>query len=200
MSSHWPWLFISGGMPLPFGPVPVPGNALAGGIPSMEYQWMAVNGRIVLRRRGRVRRDGGPQIKLAAGFGLHLRRVDKAKAAHPDAIVGLWKVRNDVAPLVIGDHDLGHSDRQICRFRNDPHAGFWPVRARDDPTQVVGTKRKDARRALLSLQLRGTGRESGTENRDRDATKGADPEHLAATPSAAQSWHSAKGRGRDSLA
>src|SRR5215210_6367854 len=88
-----------------------------------------VYGRIVLRRCGRVRRYGSPQIKQVAGLRLHLGRVYEAKAPHPDGVVGLREIRNDIVPVVIGDHDLGHPGRQVRGLRDDPDAGLWPVRA-----------------------------------------------------------------------
>ena len=83
-----------------------------------------VDRRVVLRGFRLVRRRHRGQIELLAGLALHLRRVDEAVAAHPDVVIGLRQIGDDVAALVVGDDDLDVAHRQIARFRDHPDAGL----------------------------------------------------------------------------
>jgi hypothetical protein len=58
-------------------------------------------------------------------------------AAYPDLVVRSRQVRDDVAALIVGDDALGILGRQLGRFRDDPDAGFWSVRADDHAANVV---------------------------------------------------------------
>ena len=115
-----------GEMPLPAGPVP--GNSLFSGTLDQREP---VAGRIVLRRRARVRRDDGRQVQRLARRRLHLRRIDQAVAAHPDVVVGLRQVGQQVAAAIVGDDDLDElasAGRVVSAITQTPASGpFGPV-------------------------------------------------------------------------
>ena len=96
-----------------------------------------VDRRIIVRRRRLVRRRHRREIELLAGLAAHLRRIDQPVAAHPDLVVGVRKVGDDVAALVVGDDDLGVAGRQIGGLRDHPDAGLRSVRAGDHAADVV---------------------------------------------------------------
>ena len=96
-----------------------------------------VDGGIIFRCVCLARCRDGAQVELLSRLAVHLRRVDEAIAAYPDLVLGLRKVGNDVTPLIVGHDHLGIPGRQICRFRNDPRAGFGPVCSRDHAADVV---------------------------------------------------------------
>ena len=121
-----------------------------------------VDRRIVMRRRGRIRRDHRGVIERLAGLGAHLRRVDQPVAAHPDLIIAERQIRDDVAALVVGDHALGVAGRQVGGLGDHPHAGFGPVRARDHAADVVIVDRH----ALRGQRRR---RDQPRERKRRDA-------------------------------
>ena len=96
-----------------------------------------VDRRIILRRRPLVGRRHRREIELLAGLGAHLRRVHQPIAAHPDLIVRIRQVRDDVAALIVGDDDLGIFGRQLGRLRDDPDPGFRAARTGDHAADVV---------------------------------------------------------------
>ena len=96
-----------------------------------------VDRRIILRRRPLVGRRHRREIELLAGLGAHLRRVYQPKTAHPNLVVRVRQVRNDVAALIVRDDDLGILGRQLGRLRDYPDAGFRPARTGDHAADVV---------------------------------------------------------------
>ena len=54
----------------------------------------------------------------------HPRRIDETVAAHPDLVIGLRQVGNDIAAFIVGDDDLGEAGRQIGGLGDDPDAGL----------------------------------------------------------------------------
>ena len=96
-----------------------------------------VDRRVVLRGFRRIGGRHRGQIELLAGLALHLRRIDEAVAAHPDVVIGLRQVRDDVAALIVGDDDLDVAHRQIARFRDHPDAGLRTTGAFHHAADVV---------------------------------------------------------------
>jgi hypothetical protein len=96
-----------------------------------------VDRRIIMRRGALVWRRHRRQIELLAGLAAHLGRIHKAVAAHPHGVVRCWKVRDDVAALVVSHHDLGEFRGQLGRLRDDPHAAFGSGGAAHYPADVV---------------------------------------------------------------
>ena len=106
--------------------------------------------RVVLgRRRGRRRRHRG-EIEDFSGRRAHLRRIDQAVAAHPDAVGGLRQFRQDVAALIVGDDDLGELGGQIGGFRDHPDAGLGALGAAHDAAEIAVADR-DTAGALLRV-------------------------------------------------
>ena len=142
MSSHCSWLFSAALMPLPSGPC----RELAL-LRDLQHR-VPVDRRVVFRRRGGVRRDDRLEVEDLSGRRLHLRRVDEAVAAHPHAVGGFREIGNEVAPAVVGDHDLGELRGQVGRLRDHPHARFRAVRAGHDAAEIGGA---DADRGISAL-------------------------------------------------
>jgi hypothetical protein len=120
---------------------------------------------VVLRRSARVRRDGRRQVERPPRGAPHLRGVDEAVAAHPDVVVRGGKVGEQVAPLVVGDDDLGVPGRELRRLRHDPDARLRPARPGDDAADVVAVDGHRRARARLGARPRRRDRRRG---RDRD--------------------------------
>ena len=100
-------------------------------------QRIPVAGRIVFRRRARVRRRHSGQVQNLAGAGLHLRRIDQPVAAHPHVVGRFRKIRYQVAAPIVGDHDPGELGGQVSRFRDHPDARLGPAWAAHHPAKVV---------------------------------------------------------------
>ena len=71
--------------------------------------------------------------------------VDQPVAAHPDLVFGFRQLGDQVAPLIVGHHDLGELGGKIGRFRDHPHARFRPARSGDDAADFG---RADLQRAV----------------------------------------------------
>ena len=99
---------------------------------------------IVLRGCAGRGRDGGREVERHAWLGWNARRIDQPEAADPDVVLcPRRKGGQQVAPLIVGDHDLGVPFRaQACRLGDDPHAGFRSFGARHNSSDVVGTNPK----------------------------------------------------------
>ena len=84
--------------------------------------------------------DRGGEVERGPGLCVNARRIDQPEAADPDTVLRTRrKRRQQVATLIVGDDDLGVAARaQTGRFRDDPHPGFRPLRARHDPSNVGG--------------------------------------------------------------
>ena len=135
-----------------------------------------VDRRIVFRRRRLVRRRHRGQIELLAGLALHLRRVDEAVAAHPDVVVGLRQIGDDVAALIVGDDDLDVAHRQVARFRDHPDAGLRTLRPAHDAADVVVVDGHRRSSRLLSGTRHGHRNQSGNDGATGDVPSHASPE------------------------
>ena len=96
-----------------------------------------VAGRVVLRGRARVGRDHRGQVEQLAGSGLHLRRIHQPVAAHPHGVARLRKIGQEIASLIVGDHDPHEPGRQVAGFRDDPDSRLRSVGAAHDSADVV---------------------------------------------------------------
>ena len=96
-----------------------------------------VDRRVVVRSGGLARRSHGLQIELLAGRAFYLGRIDEAVTAYPNVVVGFGQIGNNVAPLIVGDDNADKAHRQIARFRDNPHAGFRPLRPGNDAADIV---------------------------------------------------------------
>jgi len=66
------------------------------------------------------------------------RRIYEPVPSDEDLVGGSREIRQDVASLIVGDHQPGELRREIRGFGNHPHAGLRTVRAFDDATDVIG--------------------------------------------------------------
>ena len=73
-----------------------------------------------MRGRRLVGRGHGGQVELLARLALDLRAVDEAVAAHPDVVVGLRQIGDDVAALVVGDDDADEAHAAGRAFPRSP--------------------------------------------------------------------------------
>ena len=90
-----------------------------------------VDGRINLRRSGRIGRRNRCEIDDLARLSARLGQIDETVTANPDVVVRLGKIRDQVTPLIIGHDDLGELCGKIGRLRDHPDPGFRPARPRD---------------------------------------------------------------------
>ncbi len=138
------WVLISGPMPLP--PSPVPGNSLF--CRNLQHR-IPVDTGIILGRGGGVGRGHRAEVQQMARRALLLRRIDQAIAPHPDAVICLRQVRHEIAPAIIGDHDLGEFGREIRRLGDHPDPGLGSVQSADDAAQIA---RADMERRVRLLR------------------------------------------------
>ena len=124
-----------------------------------------VDRRIILRGGRRIRRRHGRQIDDLPRRRHDPRRVDEPVAAHPDIVIGLGEVRNDIASLIVGDDDFGEWRRQPGGLGNHPDAGFGPVFAGDHPAQIMLANADRGLRGLLRAEPR---RRGGEQRSDAD--------------------------------
>ena len=129
-------------------------------------QRVPVDRRIIMRRRGLVRRDHGGEIERLARNPAHFGRVDKPIAAHPDAVIRLRQIGQDVAAAIVGGDDLDEAGRQIGGFRDHPDTGLGPMRAGDHAADVVRVD-LDRRRRRAAALLRARRRHAGQKQEDR---------------------------------
>jgi hypothetical protein len=97
-----------------------------------------VDRRIVLRRGFLIRRLHGGEVELFAGLAVDLRGIDEAIAAHPDLVLRLRQIGDDIAALIVGDDHLGHLGAEIGGFRDHPHARLRAGRASDHAADIIG--------------------------------------------------------------
>ena len=107
-------------------------------------QRVPVPGRVVLRRGARIRRGGRLQVQRRPGLRPLLRRVDQPVPAHPDVVARLRQVGEEVAPLIVGHHDLGELRREVGGLGDHPHARLGAARPRHHPRDVVAIDRRRA--------------------------------------------------------
>ncbi len=90
---------------------------------------------------------------------MDARRIDEPEAADPHVVLGTRrKGRQQIATLVVGDHDLGITrGTQAGRFRDDPHAGFRSLAPGHHPSDIgrPNPDRLGANLAGPSRQARG---------------------------------------------
>ena len=96
-----------------------------------------VDRRVVFRRRGRARRRRGIEVEGLPGHGPNLGRIHEPVAAHPYAVTGLRKLGHDIAPAIVGDHDLGELGGKVGGLSDHPDAGFRAVRAGDHAAEIT---------------------------------------------------------------
>ena len=130
VSIQAPWVFRKGGIPLPVSPVP--GNWSLQGYGASNTSTSLDN----ISRPPPPTAQYRGQIEVLAERDIHSRGVDESVAAHPDLVVRLRQIGNEVAPGIVGDDDLGEFGRQIGGLCDDPNAGLRPVRAGDDAANV----------------------------------------------------------------
>jgi hypothetical protein len=92
-----------------------------------------VDCRVILRRRGEIWRNHCGEVKGLAKLGRNLFRIDKTVAAHPDAVIRLRQIGDDIATAFVGDHDLGEAGAEIPGLGDDPDPSLRPETAGDDP-------------------------------------------------------------------
>ena len=61
-----------------------------------------------------------------AGPAFHFGGIEQAVTAHPDVVIGLGQIGDEIPALVVGADDLDVADREFAGLRNDPDA---PVRS-----------------------------------------------------------------------
>ena len=110
----------------------------------------------------RVGRRHGVEIQRPTRSCRHPRRIHQPVAPREHLVVGLRQIRQQVAPLVVGDHGADEAGAQVVGFRDHPHAGFGALRAGDDPADVVAVD--GDRAALLRVHV---GQRSPEHARDR---------------------------------
>ena len=135
-----------------------------------------VAGRVVLRRRGRIRRDDGGQVERRAGRRPDLLRVDQPVAADPDVVGRVRQVGKHVAAVVVGHDDAVEAGGQVARLRNHPDAGLGAVGSRDDAADVV---RVDVDGAGLARRRRGRHEKDGEREARGDGDDRVDGPHAA---------------------
>ena len=97
-----------------------------------------VHAGVVFRGRGLTRRRHRRQIDPLARRAFDLRRVDETVSAHPQAIVRLGKIGNDITALIIGDDDLGEFGGKLRCLGDHPDTGLGPLGSADDAAQIAG--------------------------------------------------------------
>ena len=155
------------GLTLDVGRNAVAARRVAREIPFLghPYQRKPVAGRIVFRGRAWIRRDNRRQVHRLAGRHLYFGGVHQTVAAHPDGVARARKIGQQVAPAIVGDHDLDELRRKILRLRDDPDACLRPVCAGDEATDIVGV---DGNRAAGRLTGVDRGLRRGQQQSDAD--------------------------------
>ena len=97
-----------------------------------------VDRRVIMCRVRRARRDHRGEIEMHAGLGAHFRRIDQAVAAHPDAVIGIRQIGNEIAALVVGNDDARELGRQFGGLGDHPDAGLRPLRAGHHAADALG--------------------------------------------------------------
>ena len=157
------WLLKTGLIPFPSGPVP--GNSLSAGT---LHQRVPVPGRVVLRRGARIRRGGRLQVQRRPGLRPLLRRVDQPVPAHPDVVARLRQVGEEVAPLVVGHHDLGELRREVGGLGDHPHPRLGAARPRHHPRDVVADRSSSRRGGLRAVRAGRPEQRGGRHRRSRE--------------------------------
>jgi hypothetical protein len=131
-----------------------------------------IDGRVVLRSLRGSPRWNRRDVYLSSRRRRRLVAVDETVAAGPDLVIRGGKIRDDVAPLIVGDDDLDVANLKVARFRDDPDARLGSIRPRDDAADVVGIDRHSLP-VLLGLGDHQRARENHRE-------RGRPDEHFAA--------------------
>ena len=154
-----------GEMPLPCGPVP--GNSLLSGDlqqripvarrivfappPSASGAVVAVRFRRLARRR------------------FHFRRIHQAVAAHPHRVVRFRQIGQQVAPAIVGDHDLGELASAGPMFPRSPRRPLPALRAGDHASDVVVVDTNRFSSPLPGLQRAVRGGQTSDKQRRRQS-------------------------------
>src|SRR5437773_4531672 len=118
----------------------------------LSFLFKSPGGRVVFRRRARIRSDHRRQVHDLTRRGLNLRRIHQPITAHPHTVARLRKIGYEVAPTIVGDNDLDKFGGQLGRFRDHPDPGFQPfVLATTPPMSLVSmpTGSTVGRKALI---------------------------------------------------
>ena len=159
-----------------------------------------VDRRVILRGGRRIRRRHGRQIDGLPRRRHDPRRVDESVAAHPDIVIGLGEVRNDVASLIVGDDDFGECRRQPVGLGNHPDAAFGPVFAGDHPAQIMLADADPRLSGLLRAEPRRCGSEQRSGTDHYNPLKELDfPRHRIVPPSDDRAYSQAGAGSRRSL-
>jgi hypothetical protein len=59
---------------------------------------------------------------VLSGLRRDLLGVDEAVAAHPDAVIRLRQIGDDVSATLVGHDDLGKAGAKVSRLGDDPHS------------------------------------------------------------------------------
>ncbi len=80
----------------------------------------------------------GGEVERRAGVRADAWRIDEPESADPHVVLRTrWKSRQQVAALIVGDHDLGVPPRtEAGRLRDDPHAGFRSLDPGHHPSNI----------------------------------------------------------------
>ena len=112
---------------------------------------------IVLRCRLEAGSDDRSQRQGLARHRFHWLRIHQAIASHPNLVIRLGQLRQQVPPSVIRHNDLAKLCRQVSGFRNPPHTRLRSLRTGDDAADIVavhgdatGCRRRSHRIALRS--------------------------------------------------
>ena len=99
-------------------------------------QRIPVHARVVLRRCFRARRCHRLQVQGLAGSTLYFLRIDQAVTPHPNAVIGLRQLGDQIAAAVVGDDHLGELGGKVGCFRDHPDASFRSLGAGDDTANL----------------------------------------------------------------
>ena len=90
-----------------------------------------IDRRIIFRGVSFAGSDDRAVIDDLARLALDLGGIHKAIAAHPDVVIRLGQIRYQIAPAIIGHHNLRELGGQVGGFGNHPHTGFGAFAAGD---------------------------------------------------------------------
>src|SRR6516162_2232618 len=105
----------------------------------------------------RTRRGCRGEIEPLTRLCPHLRRVDQPVATHPDIVIGLRQVRQQIAALIVGHDYATELRRQLGCLGDDPNPRLAALRARDDAADEGRYLLPDLPQADYNVWVRGYG-------------------------------------------